>query len=244
MRYILLLFLACLFLPFVVHAEDLFPEELLPTISTDPYNTLKGGQYQLELLPYEKEVSPPSPTPEKKQDTLLPKDRRAFDQYGYIVKETEGELTIALSTARVNLGSISGSNIHTGSSKIAISTSQSHAYSLLLQQKNEQGRVNNWQFQPTRCDDGYDTCTSRRASEWKQDRAYGFGYSALGSDLLSDFKNESYFRIFDNEIPITIAKNDRIDGIRATSLRYKLITPPSTQEAIYNTNVEIIVLPY
>ena len=114
----------------------------------------------------------------------------------------------------------------------------------MLQQKNGQGTIKNWQFPPTHCDGGYETCTSRKASEWEQERAYGFGYTVLGQDLLSDFKNESYYRIFDNEIPITIAKNAKIDGIRTTSLHYKLITPPSTEEGIYNTNVEIIALPF
>lgn len=243
MRYILLLFLACLILPFAVHAEDLFPEELLPTISTDPYNTLKGGQYQLELLPYKQEQDAPRPTPEKSQDTLPAKDRSTFNQYGYIVQETEGEFKISLSVSRVNLGTIAGHSTHTGSTEIRVNTTQPHSYTLTIQQKkdNDEGT---WQFQPTFCDGGEQTCTPNKANEWKNEQAYGFGYSIFGLDVFPDFKNEAYFRSFPTELPTSIAKNEKIEGLRSANLTFKLVTPPSTEEGVYDTNVEIIAIPY
>lgn len=237
MRLIFLCILLFL-IPAVTYAQDLFPEELLPTIAVDPGRVLKGGQYQLELAPLESD----QPTRSAKiKESLNTQERKQFDTKGFIVRQSKGELKLALSSVRIGLGSIAGAGIHSGKTEIAVSTDTNTGYSLLMAQaRPDENSI--WRFQPTICDGMRNTCTPLSSAIWKKTTLYGFGYTLSGPDTPSDFNKGSYFRPLRVDDPVMIAGNEKISGIRTLTITYKLNAPPTTEEAIYNTNVEVIAL--
>ncbi len=240
MHYILLL-IFIFFVPFQVYAEDFFPDDLLPTVVTDPQKTLKGGRYQLELSPLdETDNTPPAP---KTTDTLTIKERDLFNTKGYILSQQEGEFKLSISSSRIGLGSIAGKGDHEGTIEIATGSDTPTAYTLFAVQNDDETSSQAWNFQPTLCDGETHTCTTQHAEEWTKKDSYGFGYTISGLDSPPDFKNGLYFRPLSPQFPSIIANNNKMEGIRTLKMSYKLQPPPSTQEAVYNTNVEIMALP-
>ncbi len=236
MQFIIMLLLA-LAIPASIHAQDLFPKELLPTIAVDPEHLLKGGEYQLELSPLEETSTQTAP---KIIDTMTHKEREQFNAQGFIIKQKEGELTLSLSSARMSLGSIAGAGLHKGQVEINISSNKPTSYSLLTAQEMQED--SNWNFPPTFCDGGQETCTVQKAALWENAKVYGFGYTLAGADAQGDFENKYFFRSFRVAYPLTIAGNEQIKGMRSLNMGIQLNTSPSTNEAIYGTIVKIIAL--
>ncbi|MBP7967526.1 hypothetical protein KAZ66_04605 [Candidatus Woesebacteria bacterium] len=240
MRYILLL-ISIFCIPLQVSAEDFFPDDLLPTVATDPQKTLKGGHYQLELSPLEETESAPSKP--KITDTLSIKDRNLFNTDGYILSQREGEFKLSISSSRIGLGNVVGNSDHGGDIEIAVDSDTPAAYTLFAIQQEDEDPSHPWSFQPTMCDGEKQTCTTQYAQAWTGKDSYGFGYTISGLDSPHDFKNGVYFRPLRQQFPTILANNNKMEGMRRVKMTYRLRTPPSTQEGVYDTNVDILALP-
>ena len=98
----------------------------------------------------------------------------------------------------------------------------------------------------TKCNGGNDTCSNGHAALWTK-KTGGFGFTLEGDDVVTDFKNNDYFRPFADinadEEPVVVVKTDAPVHKRDTVFRTKLVPSALQTSGSYSTIITFVAMP-
>ncbi len=90
------------------------------------------------------------------------------------------------------------------------------------------------------------TCTQTNATPWTDNTSYGFGYNIQGTDVDSQFVDNSYFRPFpiqNIDDPALIMSRTGVATNSAATVTYKINIGSTQVQGTYQNNIQYIAIP-
>lgn len=177
-----------------------------------------------------------------------------FQSAGYIVKAGFQYLhsiipfTFSISETRINFGTLIANSPQTATTTLNVSFGGSGGYQVTAIEEGPMRTFNNASTIPdTSCNGDGNTCTESLAKPWTSSSAYGFGYNMSGTDIPSDFIDDTYFRPFPDRLqgenPAVVMSSTNVGRNSQATVTFKINISPIQVAGSYQTIINYVATP-
>lgn len=154
-----------------------------------------------------------------------------LQENGFIITspQNDSSFTFSIANTNVDFSEIISKREQTNSTLFRVNGSDAYSYQILGSLKEPFQTSLGESISQTSCDE---------SSE-----CFGWGYHLSGPDVVSPFKNETYFRSFDEEHLSIFSERDGTTGERSTKLTLKVQVPAEQKEGNYTGVIKVIAIP-
>lgn len=198
-----------------------------------------------EITPsYTIELEQIEASPEGKIQTVSGEVQKKLQENGFILapQQKETAFIFSISDTNVDFSDIIAAREKVNSTLLRINSGETYNYEILAFLKQPLQSSLDEIIPQTNCDEATQ-CFASIPNKWTDKNAYGWGYQLSGPDVVFPLKDDTYFRIFDEEKQTIFARNEGISGESSTKLTFKVRVSPEQKEGNYTGVIKIIAIP-
>lgn len=156
------------------------------------------------------------------------------------------QFSFTISQLDIDLGTLTPDSHNTDTNTLTVTAPGASGYQVYAYEDHPLQTLSGAnQIADTTCDSG--TCTESTAQVWTNQSIPGFGFTATGDDVASDFINTSYFRQFADAAsvePMELIMSRSTSGKnRAATITYKAGITGNQAAGVYQTAIKYIAVP-
>jgi len=214
MKYLLMLLIIVISVPFAVTAQEMSsPEYVLKLEQIEA-----SGEAQLRSI---------------RPETLL---KLREDGY-FIASVNEHPITFTISDTLVEIDDESEKKVY-----MSVRSEGKFGYQLTAFPWTPLQSLSGEQIPPTRCDQKKKPCTAWVASSWSNESNPGWGYHLSGPDISNGFSEKTSFRPFPLQERVPLASREHTIGERASQISFKVLKDPA-DTTTYTSLIQFLAIP-
>ncbi len=165
-------------------------------------------------------------SPEAKIQTVSEEVQNKLQEQGFVISsQKESSFIFSISDTNVDFSDIISARQKLNSTLLTVNDTDTYSYQIIGSLKEP-----------------FQTSLGELIPQTSKG-SYGWGYHLSGPDVVSEFNDETYFRIFDEKSPVIFSGSDSAKGEHATKLTFKVQVPPEQKEGNYTGVIKVIALP-